>query len=98
MRYIGIDPGVSGGIVALSDGGTIALAEPMPETERDILEVIKSASECFEAVAVIEQVAAFAMPGRSMGASSAMTFGKNVGHLEMALVAAGIPFDRVVPR
>jgi hypothetical protein len=33
-----------------------------------------------------------------MGAKSAFTFGRGYGNLEMALVAAGIPFERVLPR
>ena len=33
-----------------------------------------------------------------MGARSAFTFGRGYGNLEMALVAAGIPFERVLPR
>jgi Holliday junction resolvasome RuvABC endonuclease subunit len=33
-----------------------------------------------------------------MGVKSAFTFGNGFGHLEMALTAAGIPFERVRPQ
>jgi hypothetical protein len=33
-----------------------------------------------------------------MGVVSAFTFGNGYGHLEMALTAAGIPFERVRPQ
>jgi Holliday junction resolvasome RuvABC endonuclease subunit len=33
-----------------------------------------------------------------MGVKSAFTFGNGFGHLEMALTAAGIPFERVSPQ
>lgn len=52
--------------------------------------------------AVLEEVGAkprIAPNGQrvSMGASSAFTFGASYGRLGMALVAAGIPFERVLP-
>jgi len=33
-----------------------------------------------------------------MGVKSSFTFGNGFGHLEMALTAAGIPFERVRPQ
>ena len=33
-----------------------------------------------------------------MGVKSAFTFGQGFGHIEMALTAAGIPFERVSPQ
>jgi Holliday junction resolvasome RuvABC endonuclease subunit len=33
-----------------------------------------------------------------MGVKSAFSFGQGFGHLEMALTAAGIPFERVRPQ
>jgi hypothetical protein len=33
-----------------------------------------------------------------MGVTSSFTFGNGFGHLEMALTAAGIPFERVSPQ
>jgi len=102
--YIGIDPGASGGIAVLADEQHIA---PTPVTfklatmtMRDIVDTMTdySGTEFVQTTAMIEQVNAFAAPGRSMGATSAFTFGKGYGALLMALTAAHIPFDQVVPR
>lgn len=102
MRYIGIDPGLSGGIATID--GSYAQAWPMPRTERDLLDLLQKLTlvnaenftglnpraECF---AMIERVGATPQ----MGVVSAFTFGKGYGALLMALTAAGIPFDQVAP-
>jgi hypothetical protein len=102
--YLGVDPGVSGGIAALTRTGTIVGVTSMPATVQDLFEwVLAYGSDHRQngpprGIAVVEFVAAFAPAGRKMGASGAMTFGKNVGHLEMALTIARIAYDRAVPR
>jgi hypothetical protein len=48
--------------------------------------------------ALIEGVHSGSFAGREQGVKSAFTFGQNYGHLIMALIAAGIPFERVTPR
>jgi len=105
--YIGIDPGSSSGAVAWLD------IEFDCNDNRVIGEVIVW-RDCFEfnkhtlqewfaklkdidhgkTVAVLEKV--HSMPGQ--GVVSATTFGKNVGHIEMALTAASIPFREVTPQ
>jgi len=94
---IGIDPGKSGGIAVLYDSGKI-IAEPMPGTLRDIWcafneerAVYGDGEPCF---AVIERV--HAMP--KQGVASTFAFGRGVGHLEMALTAADVPYESVSPR
>lgn len=90
--FIGVDPGMSGGIAWIRDGK--ACAVKMPETHRDILDIfmeIRREGPCF---AVLEKV--HSMPGQ--GVASAFTFGKGYGGLEMALTAAEIPFDHVTPQ
>lgn len=98
MIYIGIDPGGSGGIAALVDGPYVLLAEKMPDTELEVLELLRRIVRRREVEgsmhAMIETVGV--MPGQ--GISSAFTFGRNVGGLHMALASAGIPYDQVVPR
>lgn len=105
--FIGVDPGVSGGIAIVSERGTVILAMRMPETEKDILEGFDAAfiegllagEKLRTCRAVIEKVHAGAFAGgRRQGASSAFTFGRNYGALLMALTAARIPFDLVPPR
>ncbi len=92
--YIGIDPGQSGGI-ALVQEGTPACAWKMPETERDVFDLIASLKRWDDAptMAVIEAV--HSMPRQ--GVASSFKFGRNYGGLRMALIGAGIPFREVTP-
>jgi hypothetical protein len=102
MTTIGIDPGKNGGIAWISDGKPCV--EKMPETLRDLWELIDDIRRCEMATprfsnehglkAYIESVHS----SPQMGVKSAFTFGNGFGHLEMALTAAGIPFERVRPQ
>jgi Holliday junction resolvasome RuvABC endonuclease subunit len=89
---IGIDPGKNGAI-AWTAGGNPCV-EKMPETLQDLWELISSITVEGECVAYLEQVSS----SPQMGVTSAFTFGNGFGHLEMALTAAGIPFERVRPQ
>jgi Holliday junction resolvasome RuvABC endonuclease subunit len=103
--YIGIDPGVSGGIAALTDNGMVIDAIKMPVTDQDVLAVTRFYSERADVEgpcrAVLERVNAGVFGGRktgqSMGVTSAFTFGTGVGRLRMALAASDIPFDEIAP-
>ena len=99
MTIIGIDPGKNGGIAVIGDYGTYA--NKMPETLQDLWDMIEEivvssgyGSEPSSYRAFIEQVHS----SPQMGVTSAFTFGNGFGHLEMALTAAGIPFERVRPQ
>jgi crossover junction endodeoxyribonuclease RuvC len=93
MKYIGIDPGLSGGLACLEDGGVFAV-EKMPPTNRDLLDLLRSWNDgLVNAVATIE----FVRSSPQMGVTSSFTFGRGFGHLEMALTAAEIPYDEVTP-
>jgi hypothetical protein len=105
MTVIGIDPGKNGGIAWIQDGKPCV--EKMPETLRDLWELIcdinsatngtpyeRLMAACWTPKAYIEQVHS----SPQMGVTSAFTFGNGFGHLEMALTAAGIPFERVRPQ
>ena len=94
---IGIDPGANGGIAWITDGK--ACVEKMPDTLQDLWELVVSIS--LEAGtggmgirAYIEAVSS----SPQMGVVSAFSFGRGYGNLEMALTAAGIPFERVRPQ
>jgi len=95
MRFIGIDPGVSGGLACLDDDGSVIDARKMPETERDVLDLIVSLrGDPSEVVrGVIERVRS----SPQMGVTSAFTFGRSYGGLRMALLAAGVSFEEVLP-
>lgn len=89
---IGIDPGANGGICVLAESGEVVEVDKMPETPQDLLaylEEFKDGSRCY-----LERVGG--MSGQSGSAS--FNFGKGYGHLEMALLALGIPTMTVTPQ
>ena len=93
---IGIDPGINGGIATINNN--FVQAYKMPQTIRDLWELIheiKSTAELenYSITAALESV--WSSP--QMGVKSAFTFGNGFGHLEMALTALGIPYERVRP-
>lgn len=92
--YIGIDPGASGGLVALI-GKTVCHAK-MPETERDIWDWISGKSEPFgyRSVAVIEWIHP-AIQG--IGKSPMSKLYGNYKMLRGMLTAARIPYEDVKP-
>ena len=90
--YVGIDPGVSGGLAAITAAGDVAYLAALEKlTERDVYDAL--AGLAGNARAVLE----FVRSSPQMGVTSAFTFGRSYGSLRMALVAAGIPFDEVTP-
>jgi Holliday junction resolvasome RuvABC endonuclease subunit len=97
MITIGIDPGKNGGIAWIDDRGKPCV-EKMPDTLKDLWELIQSIEHSDSGFrnckAYIEQVHS----SPQMGVVSAFSFGNGYGHLEMALTAAGIPFERVRPQ
>lgn len=98
MIYIGIDPGKNGGIACLHHLGTGRSAVPpatkMPETERDVWELVKHFCAGAGDKAIIEKVSS----RPDQGVASMFKFGMSYGSLRMALIAAAIPFDEVTPQ
>jgi len=96
---IGIDPGASGAIAWIDERGK-SCVEKMPDTLQDLWDLIQSIGfevpdfKPYEVKAYIEQVSS----SPQMGVVSAFSFGRGYGNLEMALTAAGIPFERVRPQ
>lgn len=96
---IGIDPGKSGGIAWIADGRPCV--EKMPDTIQDLWELILDITGVSKRYVQPEELKAYIEAVHSspqMGVKSAFTFGNGFGHLEMALTAAGIPFERVRPQ
>jgi crossover junction endodeoxyribonuclease RuvC len=91
--FLGIDPGASGGIAILDEGGGIVVCEPMPATERDIADMVGEFAPRIH-MAVIEAV--HSMPGQ--GVSSSFKFGMSYGGLRMVLVSLRVPFEAVAPQ
>jgi len=97
MTVIGIDPGVNGAIAWIVDAKPCV--EKMPDTLQDLWEIIVSISMNagtggLGIRAYLEQVSS----SPQMGVVSSFTFGRGYGNIEMALTAAGIPFERVRPQ
>ena len=97
---IGIDVGASGAIAWIDERGK-SCVEKMPDTLQDLWELIRditnfprSAIDGRRYKAYIEQVSS----SPQMGVVSSFSFGRGYGNLEMALTAAGIPFERVRPQ
>jgi hypothetical protein len=90
--FIGIDPGVSGGIAVIDTVYVIVRATKMPITERDIFDCL-DCSDAIPVAAMIELV--HSMPND--GVRQAFTFGQNYGSLRMALAALQIPLEAVSP-
>jgi len=97
---IGIDPGASGGIAWIDERGK-SCVEKMPDTLQDLWELIcditnfpRSAIDGRKYKAYLEAVSS----SPQMGVVSSFSFGRGYGNLEMALTAAGIPFERVRPQ
>lgn len=88
-RYIGIDPGVGGGIACITALGNIETVGKRPEDDRGLLDMLAAVSE--GAYAVLE----YARSSPQMGVTSAFTFGRGYGEIRMALAAARIPFEEV---
>jgi Holliday junction resolvasome RuvABC endonuclease subunit len=98
MIHIGIDPGATGGVAAITTAGVVWRLDKMPATDVDILALLEAVTEggIQPAHAVLERVQAW--KGGPMGAWSAFKFGSSYGALQMALAACRIPFDLVQPQ
>jgi crossover junction endodeoxyribonuclease RuvC len=101
--YLGIDPGISGGIAVLDEAGNVRLAEPMPTAGKDVdagrlASLLRSQRDLDTgsdyALAAVEHVGA--MPGQ--GVCSMFSFGCGWGMVRGVLAAIGIPVQLVRPQ
>ena len=97
--YIGVDPGSCSGCIAMltvKDNCIVGLAtiEFSKMTTYEWYKELKDYSSEFSCRATLEKV--HGMPGMSTVAVS--SFMRNVGHIEMALLACEIPFIEVTPQ
>lgn len=92
MVYLGIDPGASGAIAALTSAGPIWIK--LSETEHDVSEWLANYANRDGSRAIIEQVNA--MP--KQGLSSTFKFGKSYGFLIGLLTAHRVPYKLATPR
>jgi len=96
--YLGIDPGSSSGCIAFitpyNKDLITATIEFSKYTTREWFTELQDLSADYDLTAVLEKV--HGMPG--MGVQSVTAFAKNVGHIEMALIALRIPFKEITPQ
>ena len=95
-HWIGADPGVSGGIALISDLWHSVEVWPMPDTERDLWELIERYIPNENCIAMIEDVHAF--PGDKQRVKQLATFMRNYGGLRMALIGNGVAMEKVSPQ
>jgi hypothetical protein len=98
--FVGVDPGKSGGMVIINNRGWLVTAVHMPDTQRGVLNWFKhikhlpGAPDCL--YGALEKVGGY-IDGVSPGPAM-FNFGKGVGHLEMAMLVAGIPTEDIPPQ
>ena len=90
--YLGIDPGISGGIAFVPEAGT-PWAHKMPETDRDLIDLLSDNISLHTATALLELVHS----SPQMGVKSAFTFGEGYGRLQAILTALRVPYERIRP-
>ena len=93
-NFLGIDPGLSGGIALISADG-IAQAFQMPKTEGDLARLFEQRIRPAQvSYCLLERVHAFP----DSGVSGMFRFGRNTGLLIGLLLAHKIPFEEMEPR
>jgi crossover junction endodeoxyribonuclease RuvC len=96
MPIVGIDPGVSGGIVCLWENDRLE-AWKIPETERDIFDLLEGCSnpaDNFIPVVFLE----FVRSSPQQGVVSSFTFGRGYGFLRGIITALKYPLHDVTPQ
>ncbi len=102
---VAIDPGMSGGLALTRSGKVDCL--PMPETEGDLLELLRGVKRAADAegceeygpgelVCVLEEVSGFA--GKAQPGSAMFRFGAQFGFIKGVVQALGIRLVLVRPR
>jgi hypothetical protein len=94
-KFIGIDPGASGGLAVLLQEPPFAVAVPMPATGRDLCDWLREHAP--GATAVIEKVGGY-VAGNPAPGSAMFRFGFSAGLLHGVLTALAIPFEEVTPQ
>ena len=110
IAFVGIDPGVGGGLAVVSRDGKWANAIAMPSAEAEVWkwfgQVIQISGRLFT-FGCIELVGGYVGSynreegddgSKSNPGSAMFVFGQSYGALRMALVAAEIPFEAVRPQ
>jgi hypothetical protein len=100
MRYLGIDPGKSGGIAVIGHSGEVHVLLAMPDTEKDIRVLLASISCEGNVTALIEKIQPFARfdgSGNRVIVSGLSKLSQNYGFLRGVLTCCDVPFDEIPP-
>lgn len=88
--YLGIDPGMGGGISVMTGGHSSLM--PMPSSYRNLLQGVRGAD-----FAVVEKVGGY-IAGNGHPGSAMFKFGQSYGAILMALTAAEVSFEEITPQ
>ena len=91
--YIGIDPGINGGIAFIPSTGK-PWVHKMPDNPTDLRDLLRDSICLAEPIAVLE----FVRSSPQMGVVSAFKFGWGFGRLEQVLADFYIPFTVIRPQ
>lgn len=106
MIFLGIDPGVSGGLAAIDtedrteDYQVQAIVHKMPSSDLEIWKLIEAYqphSKKTATFSALEKVGGYLKGSQGNLGSAMFRFGQNYGALRMALTAAGISCAEVHP-
>jgi crossover junction endodeoxyribonuclease RuvC len=92
---IGIDPGIHGGIAIIFSDGK-AEAHKMPDTERDIYDLLNDIADRNSYLIDVFLESVHSMPGQ--GVSSSFKFGRGYGFLRGCVTALRYPLHDVTPQ
>ena len=96
--YVGIDPGLDGGLAAITDDNLYVVRRPTAndhgKRQIDTATILTIFVEIGPSIIAVEDVNAGAVPGRG----SAFAFGRGVGRIEGVITALGRPCDYVRPQ
>lgn len=100
--YLGVDPGLSGGLAAISEAGHVLNTIRMPSDPAAIINYLlalraAAADSSVDRVVHIRAALEFVRSSPQQGVASAFTFGRGYGRLEVALAACRIPTVEVHP-
>lgn len=105
--YVGIDPGLDGAVVALDGASRVVARFVLPTVSagtggkrtldtRGFVNALTLVGNTYEMLVALEELGS--RPAERMGASSAISIGRNHGRLEGALVTLNVRYDLVRPQ
>lgn len=93
---VGVDPGKTGAVTVLKPSGALTINK-MPTTPKDIYLLFKSIKVSHKDQQIVVYLEGI-FATRVVGSSRALNFGKNHGHLEMAILVLGFEYKDVRPQ